>query len=227
MSWSFCIISVGISPYLQSSVDSIRQHGPSDSEIIVIGGDLIPQRIDAWHKFDESIKPGWITRKKNLAAKLASCNSVVMLHDYVSLCENWGKAMENFVFPYTCMTRVLNKDGKRFRDWCAIGNDAWMKQPIDNQPVPQEIGEGRLLRYDNNAYGRWQYSSGAYMIAKRFVWLELPFDEERVWAGGEDVELSRRWYQRYKEDAFKMNPAASVQFFKQKDNAPWEAAPEL
>jgi hypothetical protein len=41
--------------------------------------------------FDETIKQGWITRKKNIITSLAQYENIVYMHDYIRLEEDWYK----------------------------------------------------------------------------------------------------------------------------------------
>lgn len=228
MKWTFGLITSSNPDYLRDAITSIRVNGPPlhAAEIILVGGKRDYDGIDLWIPFDETIKDGWITKKKNLVANAASNPLVCLMHDYVSLSPGWWDGVQADDEPWlTCMHRVVNQDGSRFRDWCMISNDSWMDPPIDSQTPPN--GAGRLLKYDNNEWGRWQYYSGAYFCARRDVLRELPLDENRGWGQGEDVQWCRWLYQKYGQHGFHMNPKASVQFLKQKPPAPWESREPL
>lgn len=223
MKWCFGIITSDDSPYLQSVIASINLYGPpkGDREIIVVGGNHQCFEADIWIPFDEWIKRCWITKKKNLIAQVSNADRICFMHDYVALCDGWWDGVNSHHYPWiTCMHRILNRDGSRFRDWCAIFNDAWMDPPIDDQKPPD--GNGIMLQYENKDYGRWQYYSGAYFCTLRTAILEIPLDENRGWGQGEDVQWSRLMYKRWNQHAFHMNPHASVQFLKQKTPATWE-----
>jgi hypothetical protein len=225
--WSFCFISVGESPYLQTAIDSVRAYGPEDSEIIVIGGDIIPNNIDIWKKFDETIKAGWITKKKNLAACLASNDNLCMAHDYVALEPGWYDGVKEFGENWlTCMHRVLQKDGTRYRDWLCVFNDSWMNPPIDNR-LPPTTDPARHLSYTNNTWGRWMNLSGTYFCVKKKILQECPLNEERCQNQGEDVEMSRRLYKKYGQSAFTMNTLSSVRILKDKEIPQWQKMEEI
>ncbi len=222
MSWTFGIVTFGTSPLLAEAIATIREHGPEGSEVLVVGGDQHPEDADVWVNFDESIKEGWLTRKKNMIAEWANCDNLCVMHDYVGLEPGWASGVESFGNDWlTCMHRVLNNDGSRYRDWCVINNDAWMNPPIDDQKPPFAY-PGRLLKYHRTEYGRWQYYSGTYFCVKREVMLETPLDEERVQNQGEDVQWSRFLYQKYGDRAFTMNPSAAVRLLKYKPPVPWQ-----
>ena len=246
--WTFGIITDGSQPNrVLTIIDSIHKEKIPEYEIIIVGGEC-PLELNPDTKnrlsggaltkdneefvyqhipFDESIKKAWITRKKNLIAQHALFNNLCIMHDYVALEPGWYQGCEEFGYDwYTCMHRVLNKDGARYRDWCMISNDAWMRPPIDKTQPPREFA-GRFLDYNNNTWGRWQYYSGAYFCVKRDVLLEVPLDEARVASEGEDVQWSRLLYYRYGQQAFTMNDKTAVRFLKYKDPVPWQHLPVI
>jgi hypothetical protein len=150
------------------------------------------------------------------------------MHDYVALQPGWLKGFEEFGDDWlTCMTKVENANGQRFRDWCVIYNDAWMNPPIDKQSPPEKYPPGMLMRYSTTGHERWQYYSGAYFCAKRSVMTEVPLDESRYWGQGEDVQWSRLVFEKYGPEAFNMNANSTVKFLKYKESAPWERLPQL
>jgi hypothetical protein len=234
MRWSFGIITAGgESDRIKKIVQKIRCQtwncNTDKYEIIIIGGykpDFLGGRpasesIIVHLPFKEGEKAGWITKKKNMIGRAAQFQNICIMHDYVAPSGYWLDGFKRFGSDWlTCMTKIENKDGGRFRDWCAIHNDAWMKPPIDDQQPPE--GLGRLLDYKDNTAGRWQYYSGAYFCVKKTVLQEVPLDNNRVWGQGEDVQWSRLLYKQYGQQAFTMNPHSYVRFLKQKERAPWE-----
>ena len=232
MKWTFGIITAGDQWGRVGLVcESIRRESDED-QIIVVGGSKAPidlvVKYDLLHiPFDESKNKAWITRKKNVIAEIALHDNICLLHDYVALNSGWRAGFEVFGEDWlTCMTPIINQDGKRFRNWCVIYNDAWMVEPIDSQEPPQEH-PGRLLDYATRGHERWQYYSGAYFCTKRWVLRDVPLDESRCWGQGEDVQFSRLLYAQFGQDVFKLNTQSSVRFLKQKDQAPWEKLPLL
>ena len=119
MEFTFGIITAG---NLDTRViNSIYQQGiPKDKfEIIVVGGDYIPEYPDIKHiEFDESKRPLWITRKKNMITKNAKFENIVFLHDYYFLWRSWYEGFLKFGNDWdVCMNKILNLDSSRFRDW--------------------------------------------------------------------------------------------------------------
>jgi hypothetical protein len=231
MKWTFGIVTGGNEVHrLNCVLESIISKANDDYQIIVIGGkdkDIAFEGVDHI-PFDESIKPLWITRKKNQIAQAARHQNICLLHDYVALRDNWFEGFELFGEEWiACVNRVENNDGTRHIDWAVIFHDAWMNPPVDDQEVPQEYGPGRLLRYDIKSWIRWQYYPGFYFCVKKDTLLETPLDESIVWGQGEDVRWSRELYARYGSAAFKFNPHSQVCFLKQKPIVPWQYMPEI
>lgn len=223
--WTVGYITAGPDDVLlQCSIASARRELP-DAQIIVVGGDGNLD-CDLHVPFDESEKSGWITKKKNLIAKHADHENLVMLHDYIAFEPGWLKGADDFGYDWmTCMHRIINTDDSRYRDWCVIYNDAWMEPRIDHQLPPNGMGDGRRMHYDTKGHERWQYYSGAYFCVKRDVLLENLFDETRLQAQGEDVQWSRLLYKRYGPEVFNMNVGSSVRLQKYKPMVPWERLP--
>ncbi len=213
--WTFTVITQSPN-YLPAIIQSIENECP-DGQLIVVGGEKTWRtELDHVHiPFDESEKPGWITRKKNLSLKWAKYDNLCIMHDYVALEPGWLEGFEKYGYDWlTCMTKVFNADGERYRDWCLIYNDAW-KPPIDDQKPPAQ--GGKLLDYTDYTHGRWQYYSGAYFCVKREVLLEVPLDESLVQGAGEDVYWSRCLYKHFGSSVFRMNFHSAVKLLKYKN----------
>lgn len=204
-------------------------------EIIVVGGDIDDIDFGVGEEikhieFDESIKPGHITKKKNLIAQCAIYNNICYLHDYVALESGWLDGFNKFGDNWlTCTNKIKNSDNTRFHDWCVLYDNSWMDPPIDNEQPPSgfTFGVGRLLSYDHPPIGRWQYYSGQYFLIKKSLILEIPLDESRIHGQGEDVQIAKLWYQKYGSSIFNFNPHSSVRFLKYKQPAPWESLSEI
>jgi len=234
MKWTFGIITNGCQDeLLEQGIESVNFEAP-DNELIIVGGK------DQWNglyngdyvfvDFDEAEDTkgvGWITRKKNLIAQYAQHENLCIMHDYVALGNGWINGVENFGYNWkTCMHRILNYDMNRYRDWCIISNDAKMEPPVDNDKPPVRFN-GRLLAYNNNMWGRWQYLSGTYFCVKRDVLLAVPFDESRTQNCGEDVQWSRLLFKRFGQSAFSMNTLSYVELLKYKPSVPWQSLPPI
>lgn len=187
-----------------------------DYEVIIIGGSVtVKNELLTIIPFDESIKDGWITKKKNLITKHAKYDNIVYMHDYISLEPDWYQGFKTFGDKFDiCMTPIKNYDGSRFRDWTL-----W---PHDITPDGSPDGNS-LLPYDVTDLSKYMYISGAYWIAKKHVMEEFPLNEELCWGESEDVEWSKRVRTKYN---FSINPHSSVQLLKYKNRAFNEATQE-
>lgn len=207
--------------FLQTILDSITfQRALPDFEVIIVGGNepvregnltIIP--------FDESIKPQWITRKKNIIIEESKGENIVFLHDYVHLLPNWIEGFEHFDEFNVCVSPIINADGTRFRDW--LLDDECVKHILG-----PEMGAGNpyMLPYDVTHLTRFMYISGAYWVAKREFMKRFPLNEELTWGQGEDVE----WSNRAKTATdFKINIHSPVNLLKYKPREFRESTPEV
>ena len=135
--------------------------------------------------FDESIKPNWITRKKNMISQRAQYDHIVFLHDYVALCEDWYRGFIEFGSNFDiCVTKIKTIHGIRFRDYTLFPHD-----------LGYPYNERALLPYDyivTSKLNKLLYISGTYYIMKKRIALSYPLNELLCWGHGEDAELSKR-----------------------------------
>lgn len=168
---------------------SIENLNIPNYEILVIG----PQKqkdVDniRYIYFDESEKPGWVTRKKNLLCQEAQYENIVLMHDYYLFDKDWYINMSEFSknIPWDiCSCQQLLITGKRhFTDWVV-----W------DDPI--------FLRYSALPYDEWtrapfMYISGGFFMVKKQVALDNPFNEELTHGQAEDVEWSLRVRNKYR-----------------------------
>ena len=220
----------GANEHLKKSIASIVELNIPKYEIIIVGNkihlenEIIISSNDNIHviDFDESIRPLWISKKKNLITEKAKYENIVYLHDYISFDLNWYEGFKIFgdVFK-ACMTKIVNADGQRYRDWVIFpwfscyGDDfikgskeLWNYSGIQNNES--------LIPYDENNFNRHQYFSGAYWVAKKEIMQEIPLDESLLWGNGEDCIWSSSFSKKYE---FSMNPHSSVHLLKWKQDA--------
>jgi len=221
MNWTFGIITNGDNPQLLSVlIESICNDMPhNDYQIVVVGNCNINHSKVMVLPFDESQKPGWITRKKNIITAHAQFDNIVYSHDYFSIRPGWYRGFEKFGDDWDVAMNVLIKsDGTRFRDWC-IWDDpdhgpAWTQFELF---CPDwgiyRPGSPRLAPYD---YTKTQhmYISGGYWVAKKQFMTEYPLDEQWGWCQAEDVE----WSDRIRTVAkYRMNTYSAALLQKHKD----------
>ena len=202
---------------LQYIIQSIRAQNIPTYEIIIIGEFQRNFEMDdhiVHIPFDETVKAGWITKKKNLIAQAAKYERLILMHDYIVLhpgfYEGFLKFGDNWEF---CTTQILNGDGSRFRDYMFFPYYSWWKN------LGMECKKF-LLPYwvPNDKYmNRFMYVSGSFYCIKKTTALKYPLNEELVWGGGEDVELSVRLAND--NVIIKCNLYSKVQCMKMKDRA--------
>ena len=164
--------------------------------------------------FDESQKPMWITKKKNMITERAKYENIVYLHDYVNLVPGWYEGFKKFgnVFDI-CMTPIVNPDGGRYRDWTIWISDS----------DPDRYNMHRLLPYSVTHLSKHMYFSGAYWIAKRDVMQKFPLDERLSWGESEDVIWSKQVREVYN---FSINTHSKAKLMKWKDPIFRDITPE-
>tara|TARA_Y100000034_G_C6858483_1_gene390430 strand:- start:160 stop:831 length:672 start_codon:yes stop_codon:yes gene_type:complete len=193
------------------------QNIPSNKfEIIIVGGEHLPEFPDIKHiDFDESVRPMWITRKKNMITRNAKFENIVFLHDYYFLWKSWYDGFLKFGNKWDiCMNKILNQDGSRFRDWIIC----YDREFEDRDFSLSEVRRGKSTRYlPSYDYTKTKnmYISGGYWVAKKYVMENEPLNENLMWEQGEDYEWSERvlWNEKYK---YKMNTYSTVQTLKNK-----------
>lgn len=200
MNFTFGIITGG-SPNVHKVIDSIERLQIPEYEIIVVGGSD-PVRENTIHvPFDETKKPMWITKKKNIITEKATYDNIVYTHDYIVFDADWYKgylkAGDDFEI---CMNRIVCVDGTRFRDWILL------------KPPTQYCNK---LPYTVTDLTKHMYISGSYWVAKKHIMQKYPLDERLSWGQGEDVEWSKIVREKC---TFSINAHSTVRLLKRKDN---------
>lgn len=214
MDFTFGIITyANTENFIRTIIDSIRIQKIPNYEIIIVGKcnieDTSLQIID----FDETIRSGWITKKKNIIVKKAKYENIVLLHDYIRLSENWYQGFIKYGSSFdVCVTKVETIEGKRFRDYA-----------LYVPGIEPYFQERALLPYTynpSNEIKKLLYISGAYYIIKKSVALQFPLNEDLLHCQGDDVEYSKLLS---KHNIFiSCNPFSSVSFLKYKNQSWWE-----
>ena len=174
---------------LNEVLNSIHELNIPEYEIIVVGSRFELYAKNTLHiKFDETTKPGWTTRKKNLICEAAQYENIVLMHDYYLFDEYWYVDMEQFSKDVSwdiCSCQQLLINGKRhFTDWVT-----W-----DDPIFPRYSA----LPYDEWTRTPYMYVSGGFFIVKKQVALDNPFNEDLVHGQAEDVEWSLRVRDKYR-----------------------------
>jgi hypothetical protein len=214
MNFTFGIVTYKNSePYIEKIIESIEDQNIPNYEIIIVGEANITGNNITVINFDETIRNGWFTRKKNLICEESKYENVVIMHDYICLDKNWYKGFLEFGnnFEY-CVTRINNTNGNRYRDYTIY--------PSGIQPYFQG---NCLLPYAYNPSDNIRkllYLSGAYYIIKKQIALDHPLNEILAMGDGEDVEYSQRLANN--NIYIKCNPYSMVYFLKEKSQCHWE-----
>lgn len=213
MDFSFGIVTDGSNDiFLESLIESIVYQNIKNYEIIIVGNTKITNSNIKVIPFDESIRPGWITRKKNIITDLAKYENIVVLHDYFILDPNWYNGFCQYGNDFDiCVNKVLTKDGRRFRDYCIA--------PFGPNWFPKK----RLLPYDYKLdYNRNRlcYISGGFYIIKKNIALKFPFNEKLAHNLGEDIFLFNNLTDN--NIIIKANPNSIVKMQKNKEQYEWE-----
>lgn len=216
MKFSFIIISAATVNDIRPTNDcvfSIEDIVPEENREIIVVGNFAPQYTQDWEAkiihFDESVKPKWITRKKNIGALHATGDWIVFMHDYFQLDYGWWDAWKNFNFAQSCSklytNKIHTKEGPRHSDWALCPYDMWEDFPElkDNYDVG--------LNYGTRGFESRQYLSGGYWLSERKFALENPQLEQYGWGDAEDVHWSRLVRQK---TTFGFNPNAAVSLTK-------------
>jgi len=207
MDFTFGIITNG-SENLPLIAQSIRAQNIPNYEILVVGqNDLSGSDIRSI-PFDESVRPMWITRKRNLIAQNARYENIVMIHDYIVLMEGWYEGFLRFGSDFSiCNSKIIDVHGRR-------GIDYTLFLPFLSHP---SLRDRQLLPYDyppSHTLSTIMYLPGNYVVIKRDIALKFPYDERLVWNQMEDVVLSHTL-----TDAgyiIQCNPYSTVQMIKDK-----------
>ena len=199
--------------YTYGITGGVKHNFRYNHEVILIGDSkliLADDKNDFLKKFriihfDENEKRGWITRKKNILADAASYENLVLLHDYYELLPGWMEGYLKFTNYYPdwelMMNEVLNMEMTRGADWmlnpeilrrvCEENSDI-AKKLMEVAPHENAPWYVNGLPYKKNGLEKFQYISGGYIVCKRHVLDETPFNENLTWGQSEDVEWSQR-----------------------------------
>lgn len=162
---------------LAAVISSIQRLQISDCEILVIGSPTLTIPSVRQIPFDETIKSGWLTKKKNTLVNQASHENVVVLHDYFEFDPGWYDGFLAFGddWEICCNPQHLIDGRRHFTDWVT-----W-----DDPDHPRYTP----LPYSEQSRTRYQYVSGGYYVVKKHV---EPLNEALGWGELEDVEWSLR-----------------------------------
>lgn len=201
--------------FIEKIINSIRnQKNNKNYEIILIGP--YDEKIKKFEKeynniknivFEETIRPGWITLKKNLIIQNANYENICLTHDYVAFCENWICGYDTFGYDWdVCMNPVRMSNGLRHRDWFT-----------QHRPL-------QFVKYNDPTKIRQMYINGTYWCGKKKFMIENPQNNNLCWGQGEDVEWGLRCQHKWN---YRLNPYSVVKYLKDKDVYDWNPHPTI
>jgi hypothetical protein len=228
MNFTFGIITLGdYDNFIIQIIESIKKNNIPNYEIIIVGNTKIKETDNIIViPFNENIKPGWITKKKNIIVLNAKFENIVLLHDYVELCDNWYEGFLKFGNDFDfCVTKIINLDGNRFRDYTLFPYvvDYLNIFYSPGKDIDKYFNDFCLLPYNfenNNKTNKYMYISGTYYVIKKTVAINHLLNENLVHGKGEDVEYSKRLHKN--GIIIKCNKYSSVKFLKFKQSVHWE-----
>jgi len=182
-------------PRLTSVVESIKALNIPNVEIIIAGSYNFVPGLMIDHGVRTVVTDGWTPKKKNLVAKFAYHENLVLLHDYYVFDPEWYKEFVKFGEEWdVCSNPQFLMNGNRhFTDWVV-----W-----DSPIYPRY----HSLCHDDWTHTKYMYVSGGYFLVKRDFLRDNPFNEEMQPGSPEDVE----WSLRIRDKAvMKCNPGAIV-----------------
>jgi hypothetical protein len=182
-------------PRLNVVIESIKALKIPQFEILVAGSynNNDPSKVDpiAQHILSD----GWLPKKKNMVARAAYHDTLVLLHDYYVFDPSWYQAFVEFGNQWdVCSNPQLLLDGTRHAtDWITWDHPKY--------------GRYWSLPYDDWSCTKYQYCSGGYFLVKRDFLRSNPINEAMPPGSPEDVE----WSLRIRDEAvIKCNPNALV-----------------
>lgn len=221
--------TIGPGENMIGTVCSIRELLIPNYEIIIVGEEKQIRKcsyLDATHTdikiidFDDRIRNGHITKKKNLITKYAKYDNVVYQHDYFRYDKSWYKGQIQFGSNWEIQCcQIINYDGSRYRSW-----NLWIYPDVVKALLESGLSDRAcLLPYSAKGVERYQYISGAYWLAKKHVMQEFPLDEGLCWGEGEDLRFSESVMKKYVP---KFNKFSTVQLAKNDRHAVFTEMPE-
>jgi hypothetical protein len=178
MDFTFAIITGGNAD-IQTIVDSIRNQGIPNYEIIIVGKTSVKGEDITTIPFDETIKNIWHTKKKNLVVRFAKYENVVLTYDYMRFEKGWYEGFLRFGNTFkVCVNKMIDIEGRRFRDHVLFNQ--FLDARFSNTLIPYGV---KLTP----AVSKLLYISGGYCVIKKEIGLKYPLREELHWGHGEDV----------------------------------------
>jgi len=214
MEFTFGIITDGRNDgFIYKIIESIIHQKIENYEIIIVGNTKIKSNINILQiDFDENIKNGWITKKKNIISEKSKYENIVFIHDYVIFDKNWYEGFKKFGNDFEmCVSKIKNFNGERFRDYTFFPN--YFSPQLSKTLISYHI-KPKLY------FNKYRYISGTYYIIKKNIALKYKLNEELCHCQSEDIELCERLSSN--NILLDFNPHSEVVFLKSKMKMIWE-----
>ena len=182
--WTFGILTNGKrDDWVDQEIESILNLKIPHLEIIICGDYDNKKNYKINHiQFNPEI--AWITKKKNIIAEKAKYENLVITHDRFIFDKDWFKGMKKYGNYFEVLSCVIkNSVGGRADDWMTYGT---------NLNDPLLLGNQGLLDYKD--WDKNGYVDGGLYIMKKSVWKKIRWNNRLLWSQGEDIELSRDFY---------------------------------
>lgn len=183
MNWSFIICTHDPNQErIDVIISTIQDLRIPCYEIVVVGGTRLNTIPNVnFVSFDETTKPGWITKKKNLGCQIASFENLCIFHDYFIFDYNWYSGWLKFNnqqpdWDITCTPIKLVNGARDYTDWIMY------QHPELGKLVPVDYSDYSKLEY--------QYVSGGYFCVKKKFLVDNLLPENLVSHQAEDVAWS-------------------------------------
>lgn len=183
---------------IQEVISSIDRLYIPHYEILLVGGEkgAFPWITSTGH-LRQIASNDWLPQKKNLIARMAHFENLVLCHDYYVFDFEWYQSYlkfnEGVMWDICSNPQFLITGQRHFTDWVN-----W-----DDPSYPRYYSFG----YNDWTHTKYQYISGGYFLVKRDFLRENPLNESLKPGDPEDVE----WSLRVREKALmRCNPYAKV-----------------
>lgn len=180
--WTFAMITKGErDKWIEEIIQAVHKQKVPHYEIIVCGTyHDRDEKNFTYIPFKERDDKGWITKKKNLMARIAKYENFFFIHDRIVLDKDWFKGMKKYgnCFELLCNRQTLRGEGIRAGDWLTYGTST-LGSPF------------AISKLDYKDWDEYIYMGGQLSIWKKSIWEKSPWNETLYW-GEEDVELTFR-----------------------------------
>ena len=127
----------------------------------------------------------WISKKKNLIAKKAKYENLVIAHNRFRFDKKWYEGMKKYGNYFSVLNcKILDPLGRRAGDWLTYGRD------IEDRWI-SDLGILEYCDWDKNIV-----INGSFYILKKESVKKCPWDESRVWGQSDDDWISLDFHKK-------------------------------